>query len=102
MQAGYEQAAYPQQGYAAPYTDVATAQYGQNPVYSNQAPQMHYDANSYVQAETPQQAPSASYTEGSAALDVYNNPYLSGQTAGAIDHNSQTAQAPYNPNAPQG
>jgi len=61
------------------------------------AAQSQYNPNSYTK---PAYDP-ASYTDGSAAVDMYSNPYLSGQTAGAIDQNSQY-QAPYDPNAPQG
>ena len=94
---------YTQQAYTqAPYADGATAYYDQSPAYSNQTPQMQYEANLYAQADQEQDYTAAPYTNGTAALDIYNNPYLSGQAAGAIDQNPQPVQAPYNPNAPQG
>jgi len=98
-----EQQSYAPQGYSqAPYTNNTTAQYDpdsyvQSPVMQGGAAQSQYSPNSYTQ---PAYDP-ASYTDGSAAVDMYSNPYLSGQTAGAIDQNSQY-QAPYDPNAPQG
>jgi len=92
-----------QQNYAqAPYASSPTASYDQNSPYQGQNPQMQYDPNSYIQAGYDQSHTAAPHTDGSAALDVYNNPYLAGQTAGAIDQNQQPVQAPYDPNAPQG
>jgi len=103
MQGQYEQQAYAQQGYApAPYSEGVTTQYGQNPVYSNQVPQMQHDPNTYAQTVHQQNYSSAPYVEGTAAVDTYSNPYLSGHMAGAIDQSPQPVQAPYDPNAPQG
>ena len=103
----YAQPSYSQQNYsAAPYASEATAQYGQSAAYQSQAPQMGYDQNGYAQApqdpaHDPAYNPNA-YTDGSAALDMYSNPYLSGQNAGAIDQNPYAAPKPHDPNAPQG
>lgn len=100
----YAQGGYPEQGYGqTPYADGGAAQYAQNPVYQEQAPQMQYDPNAY--AAQPAYDPnytSAPIADGSAAVDMYSNPYLSGHNAGAIDQNPQAVQAPYDPNAPQG
>jgi len=107
--------------YAAPASYMSSAAgdagapYGQNSAYAEQAPQMGYDqsqyqANPYAQAATQSDGQSAQvtgfdagvHTNGSAALDMYNNPYLSGQNAGAIEQNPYAAQTPHDPNAPQG
>jgi len=103
----YAQPNYSQQNYsAAPYASEATAQYGQSADYLGQAPQMGYDQNGYAQAPQDPSHDSAynpnGYTDGSAALDIYNNPYLSGQNAGAIDQDPYAAPKPHDPNAPQG
>ena len=91
-QAGYNQGGYAQPNYAqTPYGDATTAQYGQTP-------NAQYDPNGYAQAAYEP----APYTDGSAALDIYANPYLSGQEAGAIDPNPYAAQTPHDPNTPQG
>ena len=76
--AGYAaQDSYGAQAYASQYDQAgATAQYVQDPYVQNsyQAP---YGEGPYY---------ADGYTEGSAAVDRYSNPYLSGQTqAGAID-----------------
>ena len=92
-----------QQGYAqTPYASSSQATYGQSPLYQDQAPQMHYDQNAYAQIGSDYNYTSAPYAEGSAALDVYNNPYLSGQRAGSLDQSVQPVQVPYDPNTPQG
>ncbi len=83
---GYAQAPYAGQGYV------------QDPAMQGQAEYAQYDANAYAQ---PAYDPSL-YANGSAAVDMYSNPYLSGQAAGSIDHNPQAPQAPYDPNTPQG
>jgi len=85
------------------YADGTTAQYGQenyvqNPAMQAESQQQQYDPNAYAQ---PSYDP-ASYTEGAAAVDMYANPYLTGQSAGSLDQASQLVQAPYDPNAPQG
>ena len=91
-----------QQAYAqAPYASSTMAHYDQGAAYQEQAPQMQYDPHAYAQAGYEQGYTSAPQMEGSAALDIYSNPYLTGQTAGALDPNPQLAQAPYDPNAPQ-
>lgn len=98
-----QQGQYEQQAYAqAPYASSSMANYSQSPLYQDQAPQMQYDPNAYAQPGSDQSYTAAPYAEGSAALDVYNNPYLSGQTAGSLDQNGQSVQVPYDPNAPQG
>ena len=113
LQGQYDQQSYTamdgQAGYAqAPHASATMESYSQSPLYQNQAPQMQqpaqmqYDPNAYAQPGYEQNYTTAPQMEGSAALDVYSNPYLTGQTAGALDQNSQPIQAPYNPNAPQG
>ena len=100
----YAQGGYNPQDYVQnPYADSATAQYAQNPVYQEQGTQMQYDPNAYggQPAYDPNYTP-APYVDGSAAVDLYSNPYLTGQNAGAIDQNPQAVQVPYDPNAPQG
>jgi len=86
----------------APNASSSMANSDPNALYQEQAPQMQYDPNGHAQAGYDQNYEMPSDTNGSAALDLYNNPYLSGQTAGAIDQTSQPVQAPYDPNAPQG
>ena len=88
------QAPYGEQGYGqVPYTDGATAQYGQSPVLQaqGQPSQTAYDPN----------LTSVPFTDGSAAVDLHANPYLSGKSAGSLDQTSPY-QAPFNPNAPSG
>ena len=97
-QAAYDQGTYAQAGHTpVPYNGGVTAQYGQ-------APHAQYDANGYAQASYDTQAAydPAPYTHGTAALDIYANPYLSGHNAGAIDQHTSTDQVFYNPNLPQG
>ena len=103
-QPAYDQSAYAQGNYAqadyaqAPYADGTTAQYAQ-------APQAQYDANGYAQASYDTQAAydPAPHTNGSVAVDMYANPYLTGQNAGALDQNTQQSdQVFHNPNLPQG
>lgn len=100
----YAPESYSQAGYAqAPYAETPTASYGhegyvQNPVMQEQTQSAPYDGSAYAQ---PSYDP-ASHMNGSVAVDMYYNPYLSGHAAGAIDHNPQFPQAPYDPNAPQG
>ena len=92
-----------QQVYAqAPYASASMADYNQTPVYQEQSPQMQYDPNTYAQAGYEQDPAATPYTDGSAAVDMYSNPYLSGQTAGAIEPHVQPVQTPYDPNVPQG
>ena len=111
-QQGYEQQnyatgdqAYAQQDYSqAPYASNSMANYSagqesytQSPVMQSDGSPQQYDPNDYPQTSydpTP-------YTDGSAALDMNSNPYLSGQSAGALDQNGQPIHAPYDPNAPQ-
>ena len=107
--------------YAAPASYMSSAAgdtgapYGQNSAYAEQSAQMGYDqsqyqANPYTQAAAQFDGQPAQetgfdagvHTNGSAALDMYNNPYLSGQNAGAIDQNPYAAETPHDPNAPQG
>jgi len=107
--------------YAAPASYMSSAAgdagapYGQDPAYAEHAPKMGYDqsqyqTNPYDQAGTQSDGQLAQrtgfdasiHTNGSAALDMYSNPYLSGQNAGAIDQNPYAAQTPHDPNAPQG
>jgi len=110
QQQSYEPVAYDpgyaQQGYApvaTGTTDVYAQQgYIQDP-YAGQTT-AHYDPNSYTQ---PQHDPNAyaqattdpvAYSDGSAAVDMYQNPYLSGQTAaGSIDQPPQGYVDPNNP-----
>ena len=95
--------AHAQQNYAQPayepsYADAAHMQYSQNPVYQDQqVPQTQYDPNAYAQTSYDP----VPYTEGSAAVDMYSNPYLTGQNAGALNQPAQAAQTPYDPNGPQ-
>jgi len=66
---------------ADPYAGGATAQYDQNYINPAGYQQGYADPNAYSQG---------SYTEGSAALDMNQNPYLSGQTsAGALNQFSE-------------
>jgi uncharacterized protein involved in exopolysaccharide biosynthesis len=111
MQGQYGQQSYAsavegsgQQSYAqSPYASAPMMNYGQNPLYQGQETQMQQDPYGQAQPAYGQNHPATFEANGSAALDIYNNPYLSGQTeAGAIDQNLQPGQAPYNPNAPQG
>ena len=113
LQGQYDQQSYTamdgQAGYAqAPHASSTMENYSQSPLYQNQAPQMQqpaqiqYDPNAYAQPGYEQSYTTAPQLDGSAALDVYSNPYLTGQTAGALDQHSQPIQAPYDPNAPQG
>ena len=92
-----------QQAYSQPSYDASAAGY-YDPSYTAQVqdPQMQHDPNAYAQPGYDQNYGSAPYVHGSAAVDLNSNPYLSGQTAGAIDPNAQPVQAPYDPNAPQG
>ena len=91
-----------QQVYAQePYVSSPMAQYDQGAVYQEHAPHMQYDPHAYAQSGLEQGYTSAPQMEGSAALDIYSNPYLSGQSAGALDQNQQPAQAYYDLNAPQ-
>lgn len=109
MQGYYEQPQYAGSGdvtgqpaYAqAPYASSTMAHYDQGAIYQEQAPHMQYDTNAYAQVGHEQGYTPAPQMEGSAALDIYSNPYLTGQTAGALDQNPQSAQAPYDPNVPQ-
>ena len=100
------QPAYNQQDYGqGAYANNATAQYVagqdsyvQNPVMQDGLSPQQYDPNAYSSSPfdpTP-------YSDGSAALDMYSNPYLSGQSAGALDQNGQPTQTFYDPTAPQG
>ena len=92
-----------QQVYAqAPYASASMANYNQTPVYQEQAPQMQYDPNTYAQAGYEQDPAATPYVDGTAAVDMYSNPYLSGQPAGAIEPHVQHVQTPYDPNVPQG
>jgi len=99
-QAQAPQPDYTQQGYAqAPVAYDATQQYGQEGYSQNPTGYaQQYDPNAHVQPSYD----SAPYTNGTAAVDIYSNPYLSGQSAGSIDQNPQAVQAPYDPNAPYG
>ena len=88
------QAPYAEHSYGqAPYADGTTAQYGQSPVLQSQgqggfAP---YDPS----------AASMPFTDGSVALDLSANPYLTGKSAGSLDQASNY-QAPFNPDDPHG
>ena len=86
----------------AAYDSAAMANYNQAPSYQDQSAQVQYDPNAYAQAGYEQNHASAPYAEGAAAIDMYSNPYLSGQPAGAIDDYTGQVQAPYDPNAPYG
>ena len=94
----YAQHSYAQPAYEPSYAEGTQMQYSQNPVYQDQqAPQMQYDPNAYAHtSHNP-----APYTEGSAAVDMYSNPYLTGQNAGALHQPAQAAQTPYDSNGPQ-
>ena len=88
------------------YAVDTTAQYGAgqdsyatNTMMQSGEPQAHYAQNPYQPSTAHDLAP---YTDGSAAVDMHVNPYLSGQSAGSLDQNGQPYQAPYDPNAPQG
>lgn len=105
--------AYLQPGYAqnapvqAPYAEnTATAYdqqgYIQNPALQGQMQNAQYDSNAYAQPSYDSSYDPAPYTNGSAAVDMYANPYLSGHAAGALDQYPQAPQAPYDPNTPQG
>lgn len=107
----YAQPSQAQQGYGlAPYAAGATAQYGQesygqNPVLQPQTQaqsgQMQYDPNAYAQPSQDSSYTSVPFTDGSAAVDLNANPYLTGKAAGALDQTSNY-QAPFDPNAPKG
>ena len=104
-QPAYDQGAYAQADYAQPdyaQPDYSQGNYAQTPYVDGATAQ--YDGNGYAQAPHDTQAPhsSAPYAEGSAAVDIYANPYLSGQNAGALDETPQSQQAPHNPYSPQG
>ena len=113
--ATYEAQAYAQQQYAKggyAGTDYASAQYGESypqqygqPIgVDDQAATAYYAQDQYTQDPYAQpyqtayaaqdqmgdgQYNTAAYTDGSAALNIYDNPYLSGQSqAGAIDPSS--------------
>ncbi|MDB2437230.1 hypothetical protein N9W89_00820 [Hellea sp.] len=93
---------YSQANYAADTTaqyGVDQGGYAPNTMMQGAESQGHYDQNPYQAATDYDPAP---YTDGSAAVDLYSNPYLSGQSAGALDQNGQNYQTPYDPNAPQG
>jgi len=88
------------------YAVDTTAQYGAgqdsyatNTMMQSGEPQAHYAQNPYQPSTAHDLAP---YTDGSAAVDMHVNPYLSGQSAGSLDQNGQPYQAPYDSNAPQG
>ena len=110
LQGQYGQQAYTEAGdvngyqnYAqAPYASSPTGNYTQNPLYQDNTGQMQYDPNGHVQAGYDHAQTSPSQMDGSAAVDMYANPYLTGQTAGSLEQHSQPVQAPYDPNAPQG
>ena len=83
---------YASQAYAPEYGQGgATAQYGHDPYAQN-----YIQPNPY--AQQPSQAPyvegqydASGYTQGNAVVDMYENPYLTGQTqAGAIDSTLQS------------
>jgi len=101
-QGAYAQADYVQPDYAASGDVYAQQNYGQAPYADGTTAQ--YDPNGYAQAsyDTQPSYDATPYTDGSAALDIFANPYLSGQNAGAIDQNPQIVQALYDPNVPQG
>lgn len=87
------------------YANNTTAQYVagqdsyvQNPVMQDGASPQQYDPNAY----SPSPFDPTPYSDGSAALDLNSNPYLSGQSAGALDQNGQPTQTFYDPTVPQG
>lgn len=89
---------YAQQNYSQPqYAGGNTAQYvaGQDSYMQSSVMQdgtgpQPYDPNAY----SPSPFDPTPYSDGSAALDVNSNPYLSGQSAGALDQNGQNFRAP--------
>ncbi len=89
---------YAQQDYSQPqYAGGNTAQYvaGQDSYMQSSVMQdgtgpQPYDPNAY----SPSPFDPTPYSDGSAALDVNSNPYLSGQSAGALDQNGQNFRAP--------
>ena len=86
----------------APYDAAAMEAYNQAPSYQDLPQQMQYDPNAYAQAGYDQSQTATPYMDGTAAVDMYSNPYLSGQSAGAIEPHVQHVQTPYDPNVPQG
>ena len=113
--ASYETQTYAQQQYAeggyagtdyasAQYNESYSQQYGQPISADDQAATAYYAQDQYTQDPYAQpyqtayaaqdqmgdgQYNAAAYTDGSAALNIYDNPYLSGQSqAGAIDPSS--------------
>ncbi|MEP3890437.1 MAG: hypothetical protein ABJN69_08205 [Hellea sp.] len=88
------QAPYADHSYGqTPYADSTTSQYGQNPVLQSQGQAVltPYDPNT---AAIP-------FTDGSAAVDLNANPYLTGKSAGSLDQAS-SYEAPFNPDDPHG
>lgn len=89
---------YAQQNYSQPqYAGGNTAQYvaGQDSYMQSSVMQdgtgpQPYDPNAY----SPSPFDPTPYSDGSAALDVNSNPYLTGQSAGALDQNGQNFRAP--------
>ncbi|WP_026941954.1 GumC family protein [Hellea balneolensis] len=112
VQQGYDQGnyaatgqSYGQQDYSQPqYADSNTAQYvaGQDSYMQGAVMQdgtgpQPYDPYTYSSSPfdpTP-------YTDGSAALDMNSNPYLSGQSAGALDQNGQYTQGQQDTQTPK-
>ena len=72
-----------------------TAQYAENP-YAQSYAQTDYSAQPMQAYHADAQYDANAYSQGNAALDVYDNPYLSGQSqAGAIDQVVSPVNSPY-------